>query len=174
MARPDAPDETAWGLHGPLHRRCPHARCILHLHPTYATILATLADSTMPAIDQNSAQFFDRVAIDDGYGGLAFEEEGERCAALLSDPKHKVLVMGNNGVTVIGASVADAFNRLYYFERAAETLIKAHWTGRRLRLLDDGVAEKAAREQEKDRAQAERHFDQLKAILDREAPDYRD
>ena len=35
--------------------------------------------------------------IDDNYGGLAFEEEGERCAAMLSDPKKKVLTMGNHG-----------------------------------------------------------------------------
>ncbi len=55
-------------------------------HPPFATVLACLADSTMPPINQNSAQFFNRVAIDDAYGGLAFEEEGERCAELLSDP----------------------------------------------------------------------------------------
>ena len=47
-------------------------------HPPFATVLACLADSTMPPINQNSAQFFNRVAIDDAYGGLAFEEEGER------------------------------------------------------------------------------------------------
>ena len=28
----DAPDPTAWGLHGSIHRQCPHARCIL-AHP---------------------------------------------------------------------------------------------------------------------------------------------
>ena len=26
MNRPDAPDPTAWGLHGAIHRACPHAR----------------------------------------------------------------------------------------------------------------------------------------------------
>ena len=126
MSRDDAPDATAWGLHGSIHRHCPQARCALHLHPPFATVLACLADSTMPPIDQNSAQFFNRVAIDDAYGGLAFEDEGERCAELLSDPAKKVLIMGNHGVMVIGATVADAFHRLYYFERAAETLIRAY------------------------------------------------
>jgi ribulose-5-phosphate 4-epimerase/fuculose-1-phosphate aldolase len=32
MDRPDAPDPTAWGLHGALHRACPHARCVMHVH----------------------------------------------------------------------------------------------------------------------------------------------
>ncbi len=174
MSRDDAPDATAWGLHGSIHRHCPQARCALHLHPPFATVLACLADSTMPPIDQNSAQFFNRVAIDDAYGGLAFEDEGERCAELLSDPAKKVLIMGNHGVMVIGATVADAFHRLYYFERAAETLIRAYGTGRPLRVLSDAIAEKSAREQDVDRGQGARHLAELKAILDLEEPDYRD
>ena len=28
LSGPDAPDPTAWGLHGSLHRNCPHARCM--------------------------------------------------------------------------------------------------------------------------------------------------
>ena len=57
------------------------------------------------------------------YGGLAFEEEGERCAQLLNDPRKKVLIMGNHGVMIMGDNVAETFNRLYYFERAAKTYI---------------------------------------------------
>ncbi|MEG9862208.1 MAG: class II aldolase/adducin family protein, partial [Parvularculales bacterium] len=112
MEDDDAPDPTAWGLHGAVHRHCPHARCVMHTHATHATVLASLADSRLPAIDQNTAMFHDRVVIDEDYGGLAFEEEGERCAGMLSDPKKKVMIMGNHGVLVIGSSAADAFNRL--------------------------------------------------------------
>lgn len=96
MDRPDAPDPTAWGLHGGVHRHCPHARCVMHVHSIHATVLASLADSTLPPIDQNCATFYNRYVIDDGYGGLAFEDEGERCAALLTDPKVKVMIMGNH------------------------------------------------------------------------------
>ena len=73
---------------------------------------------------------------------------------------------------VIGEDVADAFNRLFYFERAAETYIKALWTGQPLNVLSDEVAEKTAIELEDYPGQAERHFAELKAILDREEPDY--
>ena len=48
MQQPNAPDSTAWGLHGALHRSCPHIRCALHAHPIYSTVLAGLADSIMP------------------------------------------------------------------------------------------------------------------------------
>ncbi|WP_296417626.1 class II aldolase and adducin N-terminal domain-containing protein [Pseudooctadecabacter sp.] len=169
---PNAPDPTAWGLHGGIHRHCPHARCAMHVHSIHATVLASLADSRLPPIDQNCATFFNRYVIDDGYGGLAFEEEGERCAALLTDPKKKVMIMGNHGIMIIGATVAETFNRLYYFERAAETYIRALQTGQPLRVLPDDVAEKTAQELEDYPDQDTRHLTELKLILDGENSDY--
>jgi ribulose-5-phosphate 4-epimerase/fuculose-1-phosphate aldolase len=83
------------------------------------------------------------------------------------------MVMGNHGVLVIGDTVADAFNRMFYFERAAETYIKALWTGRPLRVLSDDIAEKTARELDDYPDQATRHLAELKAILDEQEPVYR-
>jgi ribulose-5-phosphate 4-epimerase/fuculose-1-phosphate aldolase len=175
MDRPDAPDPTAWGLHGAIHRDCPHARCVMHVHSTYATVLASLADSRLPPVDQNAAIFFNRVVVDEDYGGLAFEEEGERCAALLADPKVKVMVMGNHGLLVIGETVGDTFDRLYYFERASRNYIKALSTGRPLRMLSDAVAETVARQMDDYPVDSSaRHLEELKAILDEEGCDYRD
>lgn len=172
MDRPDAPDPTAWGLHGSIHRALPHARCVMHVHSIHATVLASLADSRLPAIDQNSAMFHDRIVIDDHYGGMAFQEEGTRCAALLADPKTIAMVMGNHGVLVIGPTVAETFNRLYYFERAAETYIRALQTGRPLRVLPDEIAEKTAREWAAYPGFAEAHLRELRALLDAEGGDY--
>lgn len=172
LDKPGAPDPTAWGLHGALHRRCPHARCAMHVHSVHATVLASLADSNLLPIDQNTAIFYNRYVIDENYGGLAFEEEGERCAELFSDPKKKVMIMGNHGIMIIGDTVADTFNRLYYFERAAETYIRALQTGQKLRILSDEIAEKAAQEQEVYPEQAEKHLSELKAILDEEGSNY--
>ena len=172
MNRPDAPDPTAWGLHGALHRQCQHARVALHVHSIHATILSTLQDPRLPPIDQNCAMFFNRYAVDTEYGGLAFEEEAERCCQQLSDPSKKVLIMCHHGVMVIGEDVADAFNRLFYFERAAETYVKALWTGQPLSVLSDAVAEKTATELETYPGQAQRHFAELRAMLDTEEPDY--
>jgi len=168
----NAPDPTAWGLHGGVHRHCPHARCVMHVHSMFSTVLASLQDSRLLPIDQNTAIFYNRYVIDDSYGGLAFENEGERCARLLGDPKVKVMIMGNHGLLVMGDSVADTFNRLFYFERSAETYIRALQTGQPLRVLSDEVAEKTARQIEEYPSQADRHFDDLKVMLDREGSDY--
>ncbi len=172
LTGPNAPDPTAWGLHGGIHRLVPHARCAMHVHSIFATVLASLKDSRLPPIDQNCATFFNRYVIDDGYGGLAFEEEGERCAALFRDPKQKVMIMGNHGVLVIGDSVAETFNRMYYFERSCETYIRALQTGMELRVLPDDIAEKTARELEDYPEQDVRHLAELKAILDEEGSNY--
>ena len=172
MQGPNAPDPTAWGLHGGIHRHCPHARCVMHVHSIHATVLASLADSRLPPIDQNCATFYNRYVIDENYGGLAFEDEGARCAQLFTDPKKKVMIMGNHGVLVIGETVADTFNRLYYFERAAETYIRALQTGQPLRVLPDEIAEKTARELETYPDQDARHLAELKAILDDEGANY--
>lgn len=172
MEQPGAPDPTAWGLHGTIHRLCPHVRCAMHVHSTYATVLASLQDSTLPPIDQNTAIFFRRTVVDENYGGLAFEEEGARCADLLRNPAHSVLIMGNHGILVTGRTVAETFNRMYYFERAAETYIKALWTGQPLRLLSDEVAETVARQTEDYPQYESRHFDALRQILDGEEPEY--
>jgi len=169
---PNAPDITAWGLHSAIHRHCPHARCAMHVHPMFSTVLASLADSRLLPIDQNTATFFNRYVIDDSYGGLALEEEGERCAQLLQDPKKTVMITGNHGIMVIGKSVAETFNRMYYFERAAETYIRALQTGQKLRILSDTIAEKTASEVDQYPEQSDRHLAELKEILDSEHSDY--
>ena len=171
---PDAPDPTAWGLHGSIHRNCPHAKCVMHVHSVFATVLATLKDSRLPPIDQTCATFYERYVIDEEYAGLAFEEEGERCASLLSDPKVKTMIMGSHGVLVIGDSVAETFNRLYYFERAAETYIQALQTGQPLRVLSHEIASKTAQQLEQYPQQDSRHLNELKLILDDEDPTYKD
>jgi ribulose-5-phosphate 4-epimerase/fuculose-1-phosphate aldolase len=171
MKRTDAPDLTAWSLHGRLHAALPHARCILHLHPTYATVLASLADPEIKAIDQNTARFFNRVAYDMNYGGMAnTDAEGDRLARLMGNKS--VMMMGNHGILVCASTVAEAFDLTYYLERAARNLILAYQTGQALHVMTAHVAEKTAQEWESDREQFNAHFAEMKSILDQEDPSY--
>ena len=41
MNKPDAPDPSAWCIHGAIHAAVPHARVLLHCHPPYACLLYT-------------------------------------------------------------------------------------------------------------------------------------
>ncbi|MGE3872948.1 MAG: class II aldolase/adducin family protein [Parvibaculaceae bacterium] len=171
MKGPDAPDETAWCIHGRMHALVPSARCVLHVHPIYATALASLADPEIKPIDQNTARFYKRVAYDLGYEGMANSDaEGNRLAALLGN--HKAMMMGNHGVLIAAASVAEAFDELYYFERSCQTLMLAYSTGQKLNVMSDAVAERTARDWDLYSDSAFTHFEEMKKVLDRKDPSY--
>jgi ribulose-5-phosphate 4-epimerase/fuculose-1-phosphate aldolase len=80
--------------------------------------------------------------------------------------------MGNHGIMIIGDTVAETFNRMYYFERACMNYMIALQTGKRLRLIPEEVAEKTAQEIESYPEQDIRHLAELKAILDEEGSSY--
>jgi len=173
LSRSDAPDPTAWFIHGRLHALLPQARCVMHLHPTYATALASLEDSTMLPIEQNTMRYYDRVAIDPDFGGMALDnDEGARLAAIMGNKP--ILMMGNHGIMVTASSIAFAFDEMYYFERAAQTLMLAYASGRKLKVVPDQVARLTAKQWLDYPHLAEDHLAEVKAILDREEPDYRD
>ena len=173
MARADAPDASAWCIHGRIHANLPHARCLLHLHPPYATALMGLADPELKPIEQNTARFYNRMAIDLNFGGIADDRaEGERLARVLGNKSR--MMMGNHGVLVAAASVAEAFEDLYYLERACQTMVLAYSTGQKLNVMPAEIAEKTARGWEDYGGMAFAHFDDQKRMLDRVDPSYRD
>ncbi len=157
-------DATAWSIHGQIHRMLPQARAVLHLHPVHATSVACLENPRIPPIDQNTARYFNRVAVDAMYGGMADTvEEGARLAGLLRDKTR--LLMGNHGVMVTARTVGEAFDDMWTFERSCQILVTAWSTGQPLRVLSDEVAEKTARSWEKIADFSERHFEEMKYLM---------
>ena len=168
------PDPTAWAIHSAMHRNAPQARCVLHAHSKYATVLASIETDGLAPIDQNTMRFFNRVSIDDGFDGMGLDDEAERLSRTLGN--NSILVMGNHGVMAVGETIGKAFDELYYFERACETYITALMTGIPLRIVSDAVAEKTA-QQWQDYIHrvglSEAFLSEIRVILDREEPDYR-
>jgi ribulose-5-phosphate 4-epimerase/fuculose-1-phosphate aldolase len=172
MNRADAPDASAWCIHGTIHREMPSVRVMLHCHPPYSTALACLKDPSMKPIDQNTARYFGNLGIDLGFGGIADEaDEGMRLAKAFGN--HDTLLMGNHGVTVSAPTVAEAFENLYFFERAAKTLILAYSTGQPLNIIPDDIAAKTAESWRAYNDMAFAHFDFLKRTLDQKDATYR-
>jgi ribulose-5-phosphate 4-epimerase/fuculose-1-phosphate aldolase len=171
MGRADAPDATAWCIHGAIHANLPHARCVMHVHPPYATAIASLADPEIKPIDQNTARYFNRVAYDLGYGGMADNNaEGLRLVQMLGN--RQTMMMGNHGVLIAGSTVAEAFDNLYYLERACQTLVLAYSTGQKLNIMSSEVAERTAQDWNKFSDSAFSHFSEMKNVLDETEPSY--
>jgi ribulose-5-phosphate 4-epimerase/fuculose-1-phosphate aldolase len=170
-------ERSCYCIHAPIHRLLPHAAAVFHTHMPYASALTRLEDPRIKEIGQTEVGMMGAIAYDDTYTGPAFDPaEGERLAKVIGDKT--VLFMANHGIATVGASVADAYDRLYYIERAAQVQIYAMWTGQRLKQLPAPVVEKTKREIGGPTFYAgltpsERHFEALKRILDRKEPDYK-
>jgi len=168
-------EDTALYIHLSVHRLVPAARCVLHTHMPYATALGMLEDPHLQMAGQNALGFHDDIVYVE-YNGLALGYgEGERLARALSGKS--VLMLRNHGVLVIGGSAAQAFERLYFLERACQSQILALSSGERLHILPQSVVEATAaqfRSGDKVGGQerTELHFQALKRSLDRSEADY--
>jgi ribulose-5-phosphate 4-epimerase/fuculose-1-phosphate aldolase len=166
-------DPTAMNLHGQIHKLVPDARCVLHTHMPYTTALACLRDFEFLMLDQNACRFYNRIAYDRDYAGMALEaSEGERVAKLLGRSR-SVLFLANHGVIVVGKTVAEAFDELYYLEKASQLQVLALSTGRELELIPDETAALVCKQWLEYPNAAEYHFAALTEILDQESCDFR-
>jgi ribulose-5-phosphate 4-epimerase/fuculose-1-phosphate aldolase len=166
------PEATALNIHSSIHQRCPQATCILHAHTRFATALTMLDGVRVEPAVQGAMKFYGQIAYDDVFGGLALDaSEGDRGAAALGD--RRILFMANHGVTVVGPSIAHAFNDLYYLERVCRAQITAMSSGAPLKRIPQDVAQHTHEQMQADRDdQATQHFAAMKRILDREGADY--
>ena len=170
--KPKLIDPTAISIHGTIHQKVPHAKCIFHVHSKYATALSTLKNPTLPPIDQNTMIFYNRVSVFNEFGGLGFEDESIKMATALGNKQH--MLLANHGIITTGETIAEGFNYLYYFEKAAETYLTALSTNQKLNIVSDEVAEKTAHETANYPIDlAKMHLDQIKLILDKEEPEYK-
>jgi ribulose-5-phosphate 4-epimerase/fuculose-1-phosphate aldolase len=167
---------TAVSIHAPIHKSKRDAVCILHTHMPYCTALSQLEDMTLEMTGQAALYFKDKIAYDTDYNGFAHDmAEGQRMADVMGDKP--VLMLANHGVVVTGKSVAHAYHRLYFLERACRTQLFAMWTGKPRKVVSDQVIHKMRQQVEVQNpalqmSEPEYHFAALKRILDRNEPDY--
>ena len=165
-------EKTAFYIHSRIHLANPRAACVLHTHMPYATALTLLEHGRLEMVEQNALRFHDDIAYDDTYNGLVVDNaEGDRLARVLGNKR--VMFLANHGVIVVGPSVVEAFDLMYYLERACRLQVLARSMGTRLKPVRAEVVRDTYRLILADTPKyAGAHFAALKRILDREAPDY--
>lgn len=169
------PAASARHIHGPIHRLVPRAKVLMHTHQPYATALAMLAEGRLEWALHTTCRFYGRIAYDGDYDGVALADSvGERMAGMLGDAE--VLLLGNHGVITAAPTVAQAFDDLYFIERAAMTQVLAMSTGRPLAPLPVEMVEQVAAQTRHERFELgyiERHFAAQKRLLDAVGGAYR-
>ena len=129
-------ERSCYCIHAPIHKALPQAKAVFHTHMPYASALTRLEDPRIKEIGQTEVGMSGEIAYDDEYTGPALDPaEGARLAGVIGDKT--VLFMANHGISTVGATVAEAYDRLYYVERAAQVQIYAMWTGQPLKKLPD-------------------------------------
>ena len=176
LGRPTVVELSARCIHAPIHR-ITGARVVLHTHQTWAVALNMLKDNRLLPATQTAAFLSGSIAYDDHYAGTADTlEEGERLARLMGDKP--IVFMKNHGILVTGATVAQAYKRLYKLERVCRTQVLALGTGKPLEILSDEVIAKVnAPASEETHSVEERErlfFEAMMRILDRVNPGYRE
>ena len=147
-----------------MHRITGHA-VVLHAHMPHATALTLTVDRALdPTLSQNAMRFMGRLAIDAHYNGLALDvAEGERIAQAMAG--HDVAFLANHGVIVAGATLAHAYDDLYYLERACLHQVLAQSTGRPLAPVNAALAARVAGQVQAEREQSDLFFEALRRML---------
>ncbi|MBD3849597.1 aldolase [Bosea sp. SSUT16] len=168
------PEATAFYIHARIHKNLPRAKVAFHTHMPYATALSMTEGEPLIFAGQTALKFYGRTAVDRDYNGLALDEsEGDRIAAAVGDAD--IVFMKHHGVMVLGPTIAEAWDDLYYLERACEVQALALSTGREVLPVKPEIAEAAYRQmREGDPESARLHLASIRRQLDAEEPIYRD
>ena len=162
--------KVAFHIHARIHLKKPNATCIVHVHPQYLTALSMLEEPEFARAHYNNLFFNDRVVFDNaGAAPVGDNVEGDRLAELMGDKT--IMVMGGHGVTVVGATVHEAFDECYMAERTCMYQMTAMATGRKLRALPESSL-KRWNGPWGEKIDARMHLDAWRRILDREEADY--
>jgi ribulose-5-phosphate 4-epimerase/fuculose-1-phosphate aldolase len=162
--------KVAFHIHARMHLRRPDATCILHVHPQYLTAISMLENPEFSMAHYNNLLLNDRVVVDRaGEAPVDDNDEGDRLADMLGN--RTIMIMGSHGVSVIGATIEEAFDECYSAERTAMYQITAMSTGQKLHRLPDHKRLGYNGPWGK-RVDARMHLDAWRRVLDKEGNDY--
>ena len=137
------PEATAFYIHARLHKQLPRVEVAFHTHMPHATALCLLQGPPLLWLGQTALKFYDRTAVDEDYNGLALDEsEGDRIASVMGDAD--ILFLKNHGVIVAAPTIAQAWDDLYYLERAAQVQLLAMATQRELKPVPADIARRTS------------------------------
>ena len=158
-------------IHSAVHMARPDVACVMHAHTAAGIAVSVMRRGLLP-LTQHAMRFTDRIAYHDYEGVWFTDDERQRLIASLGNKQ--VMVLRNHGLLVCGRSMVEAFDLMYYLERACQAQVTLLSTGEALIEPAPGVAEQVAKVFEApDRKANTRIWPALLRMLDRLDPTYR-
>jgi len=165
-------NRAGYVIHSAVHRARPDLACVMHTHTAAGIAVSAQEDGLLP-LSQHAMRFTNSIGYHD-YEGLALElDEQQRLTRDLG--AHKVMILRNHGLLACGESVAEAFDLMYYLERACQSQINAMAGGAKLRVPPAAVAGKTAAQFKKLAYKEKKtEWKALTRMLDKTDPSYKD
>ena len=158
-------------IHSAIHKARHDVQCVMHTH-TGAGLAVAAQKRGLLDISQHSMRFHNRVAYHD-YEGVALDlDEQQRLQANLGDKF--VMILRNHGLLTCGTTVADAWDNMYYMERACQAQIGAMAGNAELIECAPAVAERVAQQFARpNRESRTKHWPAMLRLLDKIDPAYK-
>lgn len=149
-------NQAGFVIHSAIHMARHDLACVIHTHTAAGMAVAAQKEGLLP-ISQHALKFYGHLAYH-AYEGVALDrEERERLIADLGP--HRAMILSNHGLLVAGRTVPEAFDHIYYLERACQAQVAALSGGQELIIPSEDVCKRTA-------AQFDMDGDTVHPILD--------
>lgn len=136
LASPFEINPAGFTIHSAIHSAREDAQCVLHVHSVNGVAVSAQAEGVLP-LSQHSMFVLSSLAYHDYEGVALDDEEKPRLVGDLGDKRF--LMLRNHGLLTIGASVAEAFVSMYFFEATCMIQVRAQAGGAALRRIDPAI-----------------------------------
>ncbi len=110
-------------IHSAIHMAREDLKCVVHTHTQAGMAVAAQKQGLLP-ISQHALKFYGHLAYH-GYEGIALDlDERDRLVRDLG-PEHRAMILANHGLLCAGRTIPEAWNNIYYLERACQAQVAA-------------------------------------------------
>lgn len=159
-------------IHSAIHMARHELACVIHTHTAAGMAVAAQKHGLLP-ISQHALKFYGHLAYH-GYEGIALDlDERERLVSDLGE--HRAMILQNHGLLVAGRSIPEAFNNIYYLERACQAQVAALSGGAELVTPPEAVRLHTAEQfnREGSLEHYEMMWESCLRLVEHDRPDYR-
>lgn len=159
-------------IHSAVHMAREDAHFVIHTH-TQAGIAVSAQKQGLLPISQHAMKFYGHIGYHD-YEGIALDED-ERVRLVADLGTHNAMILRNHGLLVCGGSAAEAYDELYYLERACSAQVAAMAGGAELVIPPEEVCRHAAAQFRRPRVTDVRMvaWNAALRLVENDKPDYR-